>query len=233
MALPIYKTIEIPILQELVAVGGKDNVRFLYDRLIAYFPQLTLEEINQIKIGKSKNWRKAVQRAGKSLDEKQLIERNRGNWTITGKGIEAVEEETSGFTLTKSEYDEISHTDIQKMLLKIGKILGFDTEMEIEFYDVVWRESEKSPRFSHIFEVQSKGNIDSAFAKLKRAYHNQRTKPFLVVSSEKDLKRAKKSLNLEYSEIENITTVLTFAQIQKVYKNLNSTEEIIAGFLDS
>lgn len=232
MPYPKVNSIETPILQELVAVGGKDNVRFLYGRLTAYFPQLTLEEINKIKAGTNKKWRKSVQKAGKKLEEVNLIKRNRGVWTITEKGLQLVEAETSGFTLTKSNFKEVSHTDIQRMLLEIGEILGFFSEMEVEYYDVVWRETEKSPRFSHIFEVQSKGNIDSAFAKLKRAYQTQRTKPFLILSSEKDLNRANKSLLREFSDIAEVTTILTFTQIQNAHKNLSSNKDIISSFLE-
>lgn len=232
MSFPKVSSIKNPILQELVAVGGKDNLRFLYKRLIPYFPQLTLEEINQVKSGSNRKWRKLVQKAGKLLEEGGLLKRNRGIWTITEKGFLAVEAETSGFTLTKSKFEEISHLDVQKMLLEIGEILGFSSEMEVEFYDVIWRETKQSPRFSHIFEVQFKGNIDSAFAKLKRAYQSQRTKPFLILSNEKDLNRANKSLMREFNDIAEVTTILTFAQIQKVHKNLQSQKDIISSFLE-
>lgn len=58
-------------------------------------------------------------------------------------------------------------------------------------------------RISHVFEVQSKGNVDSAFAKLKRAFDAQRSKPFLIVASERDTKPAKQSLSREFREPEN------------------------------
>ena len=68
MPLPVFSAIETPILHELAAVGGKDDVRFLYDRLIPYFPQLSNGEIAQIKGGQNQNWRKAVQKAARSLE---------------------------------------------------------------------------------------------------------------------------------------------------------------------
>ena len=40
MAYPGVVWIELPILQELVAMGGGEDLRFLYERLVAYFPQL-------------------------------------------------------------------------------------------------------------------------------------------------------------------------------------------------
>lgn len=231
MSLPNTSSIELPILQELAAVGGSDSLRFLYKRLIAYFPQLSEREIFEIKNETNAKWRNAVQKAGKTLDENNYISRQKGFWTITSKGIETAQAETPEFTLTKSEEKQISHGDVQQMLLEIGESLGFYAEKEFEFYDVVWRENEKTQRLSHIFEVQSRGNIDSAFAKLKRAYAAQRTKPFLIISSERDLNRAEKSLSREFQDIESEVSVLTFAQIVQVHQNLKNIAEIIREFL--
>ena len=233
MPLPVSSSIEMPILQELAATGGADDVRFLYDRLIAYFPQLTEREIAEIKKGINKHWRKAVQKAGKTLDENKCLERKNGFWSVTSKGYEAAEVETSGFTLTKTVPEQLTHVNIQAMLIEIGNCLGFYAEMEFEYYDVVWRENAKSQRISHIFEVQSKGNLDSAFAKLKRAYQNQRTKPFLVLSSERDLNRARKSLTQEFQDIEKVITILTFVQIKQIHQNLRPISEILLKFLES
>jgi hypothetical protein len=49
MSIPKFSLIEIPILQELVATGGTDDVRFLYVRLLDYFPQLLENEVSGIK----------------------------------------------------------------------------------------------------------------------------------------------------------------------------------------
>jgi hypothetical protein len=231
MSLPNASSIEMPILQELVATGGTDNLRFLYERLLDYFPQLTNAESFAIKNGASKNWRKATQKAGKILEQNGFIIRQRGIWSITEKGKEAVDAETSGFTLTKNKSKMLSHINIQEMLVEIGTSLGFYAETEFEFYDVIWRERERNPRLSHIFEVQSKGNLDSALVKLKRAYQAQRTKPYLVLSTERDLNRARKSLTFEFQDIEPVITILTFAQIKRVHQNVKNIGEIIKDFL--
>ena len=232
MSLPIFSTIEIPVLHELLAVGGSDDVRFLYERLIPYFPQLDDAEIRQIKLGSNKNWRNAVQRAAKSLDDKSLIKRERGVWTLTDRGKSAVEAETNGVIFTQAADDTLNHQDIQEMICKIGSILGYFTQQEFEFYDVVWRESERSSRLSHVFEVQSKGNIDSAFAKLKRAFEAQRSKPFLVLSSERDSNRAAKSLTQEFRELEKVITVISFAELKKIHENLSAIAVILPKFLE-
>jgi len=233
MSLPPSNSIEMPILQELVATGGTDDVRFLYKRLAGYFPQIEEWEIITIKNDKNINWRKAVQKAGRGLDEKSCVKRNRGLWKITEKGREAVREETSSFTLTTPIIKPATHLNIQELLVEIGMYLGYSAQMEFEYYDVVWRATPKSPRLSHIFEVQSKGNIDSAFVKLKRAYQSQRTKPFLVVSTERDLNRARQSLVREFQDIEAAVTILTFVQVELVHRNLKAIGEILPQFLES
>lgn len=232
MSFPNFSSIEIPILQELSAVGGSDDVRFLYERLIGYFPQISQNEIAEIKAGKNKNWRVAVQKAGKSLDEQNLIKRDRGSWSITKIGKETVSDESSGFTLIKVSSQEISHSEVQEMLVSIGESLGYNAQAEFDYYDVVWRISPNNQRLSHIFEVQSKGNIDSAFAKLKRGYEAQRSKPFLVISSERNLNRARKSLNREFQDLEDALTILTFQQVIKVYQNIKDISRILAKFLE-
>lgn len=231
MPFPKTSAIEMPVLQELVATGGSDNLRFLYQRLAAYFPGITEEEISEIKNNTNKSWRISVQKTGKVLDQKNFIRRERGFWTVTDKGKAEVEAETKGFAVTEIINNQPSHSDIQEMLVDIGKSLGFYAALEFEFYDVIWRETPASQRISHIFEVQSKGNIDSAFAKLKRAYQNQRTKPFLILSTEKDLNRAVKSLSREFQDIEKTVTILTFEQIRQVHRNLANIAEIIKEFL--
>lgn len=231
MTLPVSSSIEMPILQELAATGGADDVRFLYERLIAYFPQISEREISEIKNGANKSWRKAVQKAGKMLDENNYLRRRQGFWAITEKGRKTAADEILDFVLAVPKIEPPTHSDIQNALVEIGNSLGFYAETEFEFYDVVWRESAKSPRLSHIFEVQSKGNLDSAFAKLKRAFQHQRTKPFLVLSSERDLNRARQSLAREFQDIEPAVTILTFPQIKQVHQNLKNIAEIIREFL--
>jgi hypothetical protein len=117
------------------------------------------------------------------------------------------------------------------MLVEIGQSLNYFAEIEFEFYDVVWREKPNSPRLSHVFEVQSKGNIDSAFAKLKRAFEAQRSIPFLIVATERDTRRAIQSLTREFSELQAVVTILSFAEIERIQRNLQSIAEILPKFL--
>ena len=233
MSLPPSPLIEMPVLQELVAVGGTDDVRFIYQRLVSYFPSLSDAEISQILNSENSKWKKFVQKAGKALSDQKLISRDRGIWSITKIGRDKVDAENTDFTFVKETEIVLDHKTIQSFLFKIGEILGYYAQIEFEYYDVIWRDSAASKRISHVFEVQSKGNIDSAFAKLKRAFDAQRSKPFLILASERDTNRAYKSLENEFRELRNVITILGFAEIRKIHENLIQIETILPKFLDA
>ena len=232
MSQPFSNLIEMPILQELVAVGGTDDVRYIYERLIRYFPSLSDAELLRIQNGDNVNWKKSVQKAGKSLADQKYILRDRGIWQITKTGREKVLQENSHFRLAPEDSVPLTHQKIQELLLEIGEILGYYAEREFEYYDVIWRETKTSKRISHVFEVQSKGNIDSAFAKLKRAFDAQRSIPFLILASERDTNRARKSLENEFSELRNVISILGFAEIRKTFENLNEIKAVLPKFLN-
>lgn len=242
MAYPDVARIELPILQELSATGGVEDVRFLYARLVAYFPQLGEAESHTLTNGHRQHWRRLVQRAGRMLDEKRQIERHRGHWTITSAGRKRASDEGSHFSLSDSSNreatrtDTLTHGDVQRMLLDIGRVLGYHAQSEFEYYDVVWRADEASPRLSHVFEVQHKGNIDAALAKLKRAYEAQRSKPFLIVTSERDTNRARRSMSLArtgaFHEIGSATVILSFEQLHRLHRALTSVEDLLADIFE-
>jgi len=242
MPYPSVERVELPLLQELAATGGSEHVRFLYDRLVAYFPQLDASEVRAVTNGHRRQWRRLVQRAARSLDDRREIERDRGRWKLTERGRRRVAEEEIRFTPPQagaSENEtlaELTHTDVQRMLAEIARALGLFAEVEFDYYDVVWREAESGPRISHVFEVQHKGNLDAALAKLKRAYDAQRSKPFLVVASERDTNRAERQLSLArtgpFHEIGRVTTILSFEQLRRLHRALTSAEDILARLFE-
>jgi hypothetical protein len=240
MAYPGVARIELPILQELVATGGDEDVRFLYNRLAGYFPQLDDHEVLALTNGHLTQWRRLVQRAGRVLTDKRQIERRRGRWAITAMGRKRAIDEGQSFSLMESleavRPRELTHGDIQRMLLDIGRVLGYHAQTEFDYYDVVWRASESSQRLSHVFEVQHKGNIDAAMAKLKRAYEAQRSKPFLVVASERDTNRANKSMSQArtgaFHEIGRATVILSFEQLNRLHRALTSVEDLLVDLFE-
>lgn len=231
MSFPKTEQLGMPIMHELIATGGTEDVRFLYEKLINYFPQITEEEIYQIRNHNHAGWRKVVQKAGLELEESGFIKRVKGIWQVSPKGREQVESEIEEFDFSTPEETELNHTEVQNKIIEIGNALGFFAQKEFEYYDVVWRETAKAARLSHVFEVQSKGNLDSALTKLKRAYTTQRSKIFLILTHKRDDNRARRALEQEFQELENHLVIITFSQIKLISQNLRNIGEFLREFL--
>src|SRR5262245_53363762 len=93
MSFPETTRLELPILQELKVTGGSDQLRYLYERLPRYFPQLTSQDLDERAENGRSRWFRAVQRAGRQLEEKGELRREKNQWKITAKGLKRVEAE--------------------------------------------------------------------------------------------------------------------------------------------
>jgi hypothetical protein len=231
MSFPETTRLELPILQELKVTGGSDHLRYLYERLPRYFPQLTDQDLDERAENGRSRWFRAVQRAGRQLEEKGELRREKNQWRITAKGLKRVEAEAMQLD-ARATHDEriaktLTHKEAQAMLVEIGLILGKHAETEFEHYDVVWRDSASSPRLSHVFEVQISGSVDSALTRLKHAYDAQRSRPFLVVAGERDTQFAGKRLSGSFHEIWDIITVIGVGELQRLYEALKAQEDLL------
>src|SRR6185436_820228 len=128
MAFPETSRLELPILQELKATGGSDQVQYLYDRLVGYFPQLTSEELAERTEGGRSRWRLLVQRAGKQLEAGGEIQRDQARWMLTPRGLKRVEAEAMLLDRASVPARDLSravtHKEAQAMLVEIGLLLG-------------------------------------------------------------------------------------------------------------
>jgi hypothetical protein len=230
MAFPEAARIELPILQEIEAAGGSDQLRYLYDRLVRYFPQLSIEDIEERTESGRSRWRNLVQRAGRQLEEKGEIRRERLVWSLKAAGRRRIEQEAlrvSPASAPEEAPRELSHSQAQQMLVDIGRMLGRFAEAEFEFYDVVWRDSPSSPRLSHVFEVQISGSVDSALTRLKHAYDLQRSRPFLVVADERAARFAGRRLTGSFHEIWQAITIIGTGELGRLYESLKAEEELL------
>lgn len=232
MPFPKLSRLELPILQELKATGGSDEVRYLYDRLARYFPQLTAEDLSARAENGRNRWHRAVQRAGRELEALGELRRERSQWTLTARGLRHIEAEALRIEFAKPQIEKsaktISHKQAQAMLVEIGLMLGKHAEAEFEHYDVVWRDAASAPRLSHVFEVQIAGSVDSALTRLKHAYDAQRSRPFLVIAGERDKRFAGRRLTGSFHEIWEVITVIGAGELQRLYESLKPHEELLA-----
>jgi Mrr restriction endonuclease-like protein len=236
MSFPETSRLELPILQELQATGGADQLHYLYERLPRYFPQLTSHDLDERAENGRSRWARVVQRAGRQLEEKGELRREKDQWKITPRGLKRVEAEAMILDATAAPVDRkektLTHKEAQTMLVEIGLMLGKHAEAEFEHYDVVWRDSASSPRLSHVFEVQISGSVDSALTRLKHAYDAQRSRPFLVVAGERDRKFAGKRLTGSFHEIWDIITVIGVGELQRFYESLKTNEDLIGKLME-
>lgn len=232
MSFPELSRLELPILQELKVTGGSDHLRYLYDRLACYFPQLTPQDATERAENGRNRWHRAVQSAGRELEAKGELRRERSQWTLTPKGARRVEAEAMQIEFDKPSAGKtakaVSHKQAQMMLVEIGLMLGKHAEAEFEHYDVVWREAANAPRLSHVFEVQIAGSVDSALTRLKHAYDAQRSRPFLVIADERDKRFAGKRLTGSFHEIWEAITVIGAGELQRLYESLKAHETLLA-----
>jgi Mrr N-terminal domain len=231
MPFPETSRLELPILQELKVTGGGDQLRYLYDRLPRYFPQLTSHDLDERAESGRSRWARAVQRAGRQLEEKGELRREKDQWKITAKGLKRVEAEAMTLDTPDAPVERrektLTHKEAQAMLVEIGLMLGKHAEAEFEHYDVVWRDAASSPRLSHVFEVQISGSVDSALTRLKHAYDAQRSRPFLVVAGERDRRFAGKRLTGSFHEIWDIITVIGVGELQRLFEALKTHQDLL------
>lgn len=96
-----------------------------------------------------------------------------------------------------SERQKALHDELKRKIVELGRIWGMHAEAEFKAegfkYDAVWKER-KELGVRKAFEVQHKGNLESALVKLKHAHDMWRSDLILVVTGEKDINRVKKLL---------------------------------------
>src|SRR5262245_1837561 len=231
MPFPETSRIELPILIELKATGGADQLRYLYDRLARYFPQITSDELDGRADNGRSRWRACVQRAGRQLEERGELRRQKTCWEITTRGLKRAEIEAMQPELpparTGRSTSAITHRDAQAMLVEIGLMLGYFAEAEIEYYDVVWRQTASAPRLSHVFEVQISGSVDSALTRLKQAFDTQRSRIFLVIADERDNTFARKRLAGSFHEIWEAVTVIGVGELKQLHEMLRTHRPLL------
>lgn len=155
-----------------------------------------------------------------------------GAWRITEKGERrAKESEIPLALLTPVKPSPPSHDEIKQRLVEIGKMLGKYALSEHQRYDVVWKETPSSPRLSHVFEVQDKGNLAAALARLKHAYDTQRSRPFLIVVGEREQEKVQQLVHpfLEgyFHELSLVLILLAPEDVERTYRALSPLKELL------
>jgi len=92
--MPTQKEIDLPLLQTLVASGGKAPARDVYTGVEKFFPQLTEADRSELLPTDGNRWTNRIQWTRQALvDRGELTNAGRGIWAITEKGKARLERE--------------------------------------------------------------------------------------------------------------------------------------------
>jgi hypothetical protein len=146
--------------------------------------------------------------------EKRLAEERAGYLGLLG-----VLSKEAGLPEPDLGYDndssEIEHRKLIELLVDAGQLLGYCSDKEFAherfIYDVVWRRIPTGVP-SHVFEVQVRGNVTEALARLKSASEFWNSRLFLVADS-KDTEKARWTLSTSFPDIAQSVRFLTPADV--------------------
>lgn len=149
-------------------------------------------------------------------------------WDIA-KSKEILTEEVAKKELDKPITKSL-HTEIIDMIVDIGSCLGFESEKEVKVatgavVDAIWKvKIGNMGMIMYVFEVQSKGAIDSLILNLQKASYNQAVQRLIAVSDSKQLLKIKE----EVAPLKNFDLVLwDFDDVRSVHESLSNAFESI------
>lgn len=106
--------------------------------------------------------------------------------------VEEVKQDKPQEPVTSSEFKSL-HEEIKEKLVAIGELLGFESRSEVKIttgavVDAVWEAKiGNMGKAIYVFEVQSKGSIDSLILNLKKAQSNAAVQAVVAVADEAQL----------------------------------------------
>lgn len=116
---------------------------------------------------------------------------------LAEKKIPAEQEKVPEIDKISAKESKSLHDEIKGKLVEIGKFLGFDSRAEVPIavgavVDAVWEaQIGNMGKAIYVFEVQSKGSIDSLILNLKRAQSNAAVQAVVAVADEAQLMKIK------------------------------------------
>ncbi len=209
MPIPRTQNFQLPLLRVIADAGGVLPVAEAIARVQRYFPDLREEDKAKLQpSGKEPVWSNRVRWARLQLALQGYLYRGpRGYWRITPQGEAYLKEHWDNW---KPEYSDVKETESQpdsseevnirpherlkQLLYELGELFGYRTMVEFReppyIYDVVWQLSPDVPRPVCVYEVQDKGNLFAALAKLQHARDVWGSHLFLLITDERDRKKA-------------------------------------------
>jgi predicted RNA-binding protein len=158
---------------------------------------------------------------------------------IPQQDFELIEREMRKRLEERPEIESL-HKSLESKLREIGEVLGMHAKTEYHFtpyiYDVVWSDVETHPP-THVFEIQDKGQVDVALAKLQHALTNFpcQNRLFIIVTGERDKNKVNLLLHPyltgTWGRLGKHTTMLMPEEVGEIHGWLVSHKDILRRFL--
>jgi len=161
---------------------------------------------------------------------------------LTQVGSHAATDLVESGDITETEASEFIHNEVRDKLAEIGKWLGFEASTETKVaegskVDAVWQATiGNMGRVIYVFEVQTKGSIDSLILNLLKSQNNPAVQGVVAVSDAKQLEKIKRhasgvsgmSAKLRYWDYEEVLSV--HAALESVNEAINKLGLVPQGF---
>lgn len=152
-------------------------------------------------------------------------------WEVSRMASENVIIENNQNTPSTIQEQELIHNEVVSKIIEIGGLLGFDAKTGIKVghgavVDAVWSVNiGNMGQIMYVFEVQTKGSIDSLLLNLQKANNNKSVQSVVAVSNVEQLEKIKK-------ESEGLTNLgdlklWDYKEVMKVYDALNNAMTLI------
>ena len=151
-------------------------------------------------------------------------------WEVAEHSDKSLPENLRDIDNVDNKTSDFIHKDTIEKIVNIGTMLGFDATPEVKVangakVDAVWSVNiGNMGRVIYVFEVQTKGSIDSLILNLQKASTNKSVQAVVAVSDEKQLKKIK-------SESEPIPIIdiklWNYESVNEVYENLSKASAVI------
>jgi hypothetical protein len=127
---------------------------------------------------------------------------------------------------------EFKHNDIRDKIAEIGRLLGFDSEIEVKVaegskVDTVWEvKIGNMGRIIYVFEVQTKGSIDSLILNLFKSMNNPAVQGVVAVSDKTQLEKIKNQA-ANVGDLEKKLKCWDFEEVLRVHDSLTYVSDTI------
>jgi len=253
MAIPINRNICLPLLKVINDNGGEFSTRQAISAVEIHYPDLTVQDKQVMQTsGGDTVWSNNVQWARLHLIHSNYLDTKapRGIWRITEEGRSYLKtnwhewkprystKKTDKVEPLSNETDEKKfslHEQLKQLLCDIGRILKYYPESEFRelphIYDVVWKNYFGAPRPHMVFEIQDKGSIVSALAKLQHAKDAWGSSLFLVITGESDRKKVEKLvgpyLSGTFHRLARDLVIFSAEQVEELFHSLNRNRDML------